>query len=180
MAEDQERWLPVVGYEGLYEVSDLGRVRRVRNRVHVGGPAYRLKKPEIDKDGYLRLRLFHEGEGERYLVHRLVARAFIGPPPDRKSQCCHNDGNPANNTLSNLRWDSIRGNRGDRVKHGTHNHGERHPMAILTEAQALEIIADNRTQRQIAADYGITQSAVHAIKARKSWKHLRHEHPMSA
>ena len=111
-----ERWLPVVGYEGLYEVSDLGGVRRV---VADDAEPYVLKA-SANKKGHLHVSLSRDGERKDFLVHRLVLIAFVGPCPEGM-EACHNDGRPANNVVSNLRWDTQSANTFDRVKHGTHH-----------------------------------------------------------
>ncbi len=102
-----EEWRPVVGYEGRYEVSNLGRVKSVtRSFPHAG--AYggimtvngRILKP-IGREGeYLRVSL---GLGKRVRIHKIVAEAFI-PNPENKPCIDHIDGNKHNNAASNLRW----------------------------------------------------------------------------
>jgi len=112
-----ERWLPVVGYEGFYEVSDLGRVRSMRRRV-AGGRAVRILKPCQYPRGHLKVVLCVNGQKKDMLVHRLVAIAFIGPQPPG-CEVCHYDGNPANNVLGNLRWGTRGDNIRDSIRHGT-------------------------------------------------------------
>lgn len=111
-----ERWMPVVGHEGVYEVSDLGRVKRVApgQGTHVG----RILKPVIDRKGYEVVRL----SGERQRVHRVVAAAFFG-----KSDMMvrHLDGNPMNNVPSNLRYGTPLENSADRIAHGRHRRNGR-------------------------------------------------------
>lgn len=159
-----ETWKAVVGYEGLYEVSDHGRVRNSRNGA--------LKSQNKDKeDNRMRVMLYREGKQKCAKVHRLVLIAFVGPNP-LGYECCHNDGNPQNNMLRNLRWDTAANNQADRAKHGTSNRGEQCAAAKLTEAQALAIINDPRKQKIIAAEYGILQNAVSRIKSGKRWAHL--------
>lgn len=90
-----EEWRPVVGYEGLYEVSNLGRVKSLRrNRVLMGGS---------DKDGYKRLALCYCNKREYKFVHRIVAEAFI-PNPEGLPQVNHKDENKTNNAVWNLEW----------------------------------------------------------------------------
>jgi hypothetical protein len=86
-------------------------------------------------------------------------------------ECCHNDGNPNNNHLSNLRWDTSKNNHADKVRHGTTNRGERCGTAKLTQSQVDEIRQDNRLQRLIAADYGVHQNTISRIKNGKRWTH---------
>lgn len=114
-----ERWLPVVGYEGLYDISDLGRVRSLRHRWGPR-PTPRLLKLQAHPSGHLIVHLYREpGKSKTLKVHHLVLAAFIGPcPPGMEG--CHNDGNPANNESQNLRWDTRAANIQDAIRHGTH------------------------------------------------------------
>lgn len=73
-------------------------------------------------DEYLSVGL---GRNNSTRVHRIVAEAFLGPPPFPAAEVCHGDGNRHNNCASNLRWDTRSNNHRDKVKHGTHNWGNR-------------------------------------------------------
>lgn len=123
-----EMWKPVVGYEGLYEVSDLGNVRSVDRTVwHSRGFEMTLKgKPlaQNPRGGYLRACLTKDGKHKTISVHKLVLEAFVGKRPDGQD-ICHNNGNRTDNRLTNLRYDTKSGNAKDMVKHGTHNFGRR-------------------------------------------------------
>jgi len=111
-------WRPVAGYEGLYEVSDHGAVRRVpRSRAHA--TERRELKPWITTTGYLCVSLYRSGIARKYKVHRLVAIAFL-PSADLSLDVCHNNGDRLNAAVSNLRWDTRSGNMRDTIKHGTH------------------------------------------------------------
>lgn len=134
--QSTERWKPVVGYEGMYEVSDHGNVRGVdridsQNRLWRG----RELKPKTHSGGYLCVNLWSDGKGRMKYIHRLVLESHVGPPPDGKPEACHNDGDQLNNALANLRWGSPSDNALDRVKHGTHTKSSRthcprnHPLA---------------------------------------------------
>lgn len=114
----RERWVPVAGYEDVYEISDRGRVRRAVDGPR-GAKAGHVLSPGVSSTGHAHVALFRDGRKRQIGVHRLVAIAFLGAP--RPGQLvCHNDGNPLNNALSNLRWDSQAGNIRDSVLHGTH------------------------------------------------------------
>jgi hypothetical protein len=104
-----ERWLPVPEWEGFYEVSDLGRVRNLRSG--------RLLSPALRKDGYQHVSLKVNGSRDDQLVHRLVMLAFTGPCPD-DMETRHLDGNPASNTLANLKYGTSSENSFDTVHHG--------------------------------------------------------------
>ena len=90
-------WRPIEGYEGLYEVSNLGQVRSFYT-----GEA-KVLKPSIDKDGYLKAGLSKDGKMYLKSIHRLVASAFI-PNIGDKPQVNHIDGDKTNNTVDNLEW----------------------------------------------------------------------------
>lgn len=159
-----ENWLPVVGYEGKYEVSDNGRVRRADTK--------KIKMLTVGaSDPRPYVGLWEANKVAVFRPHTLVMTAFVGPRPTGL-ECCHNDGNPANNHLSNLRWDTSKNNHADKVRHGTTNRGERCGMAKLTEAQVRAIRSDTRLHRVIADEYGVRSSAISRIKNGKRWAHL--------
>lgn len=95
-----ENWKVVVGYEGLYEVSDLGRVRSLNyNKTGV----IQVMKHKVNKLGYQSVHLSKEGKAKTLYVHRLVAQAFI-PNPDNLPEVNHKDENPSNNRVENIEW----------------------------------------------------------------------------
>lgn len=104
-----EIWRPVVGYEGLYEVSNLGRVKSLERQVCRRKMGVKLIKEHYlsimsTKLGYQRAKLSRAGEGGKiYFVHRLVAMAFI-PNPENKPFIDHINGTPWDNNVFNLRW----------------------------------------------------------------------------
>lgn len=119
-----EIWRPVVGYEGLYEVSDLGRIRSF-----VKEPTGRLLKPRPSKSSEHRnpgwaVALFKDGTRKSFLIHRLVLEAFVGPCPDGLEACHWND-NSADNRLVNLRWDTHSANTQDKLRNGNHEPSNR-------------------------------------------------------
>lgn len=116
-----ENWLPIPGFEGVYEVSDLGRVKSL---ARAGGDGRTLKtrilRGRAQASGHLSIGLgLPGGQRRNALVHRLVLTAFVGPPPDGM-HALHGDGNPANNSLENLRWGTPSENSLDAVRHGAH------------------------------------------------------------
>lgn len=121
-----EIWKPVAGYEGRYSVSNLGRVKslkRVTEPLHGGHPRICpetiLKGEQNTRDHHYRVRLYINTETRRFLVHRLVLTAFVGPCPDGMVGC-HNNGDPTDNRLENLRWDTQSANVRDQIAHGNH------------------------------------------------------------
>lgn len=106
-----EIWRDIVGYEGLYQVSNLGRVKALGNG-NARNPNWqkeRILKAEKDINGYLRVSLSKEGNKKHYRVHRLVATAFI-PNPDSLPQINHISEDKTNNVCSNLEWCSAKYN----------------------------------------------------------------------
>ncbi len=125
-----ERWLPVAGWEGVYDVSDHGRVRSLPRRVagpfgstvQLPGKVLRLR---VNKRGYGDVTLHSKGTGRAPRVvgvHRLVLEAFVGPCPDGMV-ACHGPAGNGDNSLANLRWDTQRENVRDQLRHGTHASG---------------------------------------------------------
>lgn len=105
-----EIWRDITGYEGLYQVSNLGRVKSLKNKSNHKNEV--LLKPETSR-GYKRVSLSKDDILTHHLLHRLVAQTFI-PNPDNKPQVNHIDGNKNNNKSSNLEWCTASENR----KHG--------------------------------------------------------------
>lgn len=95
-----EIWKDISGYEGKYQISNLGRVKRLGNNKT---KKEKIKIPAKNKDGYLRVNLYKEGKYKTFTVHRLVAEAFIQNP--NNYPCVnHKDENPSNNNVDNLEW----------------------------------------------------------------------------
>lgn len=117
-----EQWKPVVGYEGLYEVSDIGRMKRVGRGP--GAQSGRILSPEQSPHGYFRVVLYRNGARRKMFVHRLVLEAFVGPCPPGM-ECCHGNDVPTDNRLANLRWDTKSANIRDEVRNGNHNMSRR-------------------------------------------------------
>lgn len=120
-----EIWKPIVGYEGSYEVSNLGRVKSL-TRVTDRGRKWRgrMMTPYPMRNGYLIVTLWRNGRQRTQLVHRLVLAAFVGPPKGGQ-EGLHRDGNQTNNTLVNLAWGSHSENQLDQVAHGNHTHASK-------------------------------------------------------
>lgn len=167
-----ERWLPVAmpGYQDFYDVSDYGRVRsRRRNMI-------RVLRPHILHDGYHNVALTRPVSIRKdFGIHRLVATAFIGPPPTDKHDVAHNDGVPNNNHVSNLRWATRKENMADMALHGTILQGEKNPHSKLSDVDVVNIHKLRESgllQREIAKQYGMCQSRISYILSGRGWSHL--------
>src|SRR5580704_2133130 len=133
-----ETWKPVVGLEGLYEVSDKGKVKSLSRIVkHSSGGEKRLRQRilKTDKAGrYAQCNLRKEGMTFTMKVHWLVMEAFVGPRPDGM-ETRHLDGDYQNPQLNNLIYGTASQNQMDRVMHGTSNRGERCAASVLKRQQ---------------------------------------------
>lgn len=172
-----EIWKPVPEFEGLYEVSSLGRVRSLARQVKQmsrHGSEYtmmrkgKLLKPGRASNGYLTVTL---GRGNTRLVQHLVALAFLGPRPEGHL-VCHNNGDRRDNRAENLRYDTHSANLVDRHDHAqrrgqlAENYGR---VAKLTLCEVCAIRTDDRLQAEIAEDYGVSQSTISMIKSGNRW-----------
>lgn len=113
----RELWKDVKGYEGLYQVSNLGRIKSFHKEDEI------IMKCFLSKNGYVRVCLTKFGVGSKKLVHRLVAQAFI-PNPNNLPQVNHKDGNKQNNKVDNLEWCTPSEN----MLHSYKNNLEKPPM----------------------------------------------------
>jgi hypothetical protein len=173
-----ERWLPVVGFEGVYEVSDHGRVRSL-DRVATGLNGVRrpisgrVLRGSVSVRGYYRVSLSWDGRQEWPQVSRLVLAAFVGACPAGQ-QAAHGDGKPWNNHVSNLRWATPKANTADKVIHGTMLYGETHWHAQVSEADvvAMRMAYDGTNRVELAAEYGIGNGCLTKILCGETWGHL--------
>jgi len=169
-----EEWRPVVGWEGIYEVSSLGKVRSTP-LVHMHPrkdrpPKHRYIKHWITH-GYPTVCLCRKGRKERVAIHRLVMRAFVGMPGPGE-EVCHNNGIRSDAALSNLRYATRAENHADKIIHGTTNRGERSATAKLTSADVISIREDRRSQQELGRIHGVSQGHIHRIKSRVRWAHI--------
>jgi hypothetical protein len=144
-------------------------------RIHAKTRAWRRLRPQSMKDGHLRVTLGgDDGISRKHLVHRVILETFVGPCPPGM-ECCHADGDPANNRLSNLRWDTRKGNMADAMRHGTVRRGEAKSSAKLTESQVIairEAIGAGEGRRAVAERFGITASYARDIAVGVKWAHV--------
>jgi hypothetical protein len=154
-------WKPVLH---LWEVNELGHVRNIKTK--------KLLKLRTRRDGYLDIKLSYK----RYLVHRLVATAFI-PNPTNLPQVNHIDGNRSNTALSNLEWCDQFLNMKHAIKTGLFpdRAGERNGRATITIAQVLvikDLLKGGWKPRQIAYHMKINIHTVYNLKRGLTWNNV--------
>lgn len=178
-----ERWKPVSGYEGLYEVSDLGRVRRLPRfqviKDRLGNSCHRLLKGmeirPIITDRYLCVNLWRDGKGKTTRINILVCETFNGSRPLGKDCALHGNGDRFDNRATNLRWGDHLDNAVDREAHGNTAKGERQHSARLTESLVRSIrerVAAGEQMASIAREVGVNKSSIQAAVHRRSWGHV--------
>jgi hypothetical protein len=176
----QERWLPVPGYEGRYEVSDLGRIKSVARVIERadGKPnpiPEKILKPITKGKRYPMANLYDAAGMKTHLWHRIVTLAFLGPCPEG-CQVAHNDGNPFNNKLSNLRYATVLENNHDKFRHGTVFRGEQIGTSKLDPEKVREIrrlyFQEAYSQQAIADKFGVDQTAISSVVTRRTWRHV--------
>lgn len=140
-----EIWKDVPGYDGIYEVSSAGRVRTAENKtthsIRAGERKWRQRilKQKTDADGYKRVSLWKDKKAKWFLVHRLVAMAFV-EIEEGKDFVNHKDGMPGNNGISNLEWCTSKENNAHAVENGLNCHAD--PI-ILFNIESKEVFRFN-------------------------------------
>lgn len=176
-----DKWRDVLGYEGVYQITcdgDMRSLDRMCPRTYRGPVRNKGKKlnPVITKDGYFRMGLYRNGRIKMWLVHRLVWMSFVGVIPDGL-EVNHKDGNPKNNTLSNLEVVTKLENIRHAMKAGLLRpaRGERQGSAILTERQVRDIRKLSKTGKsydELALTFGVHSSNIRLIVKGRTWRHI--------
>ncbi len=159
-----ETWKQIDGHLE-YEVSDHGRVRRN------GG----VLKPYDGGNGYLKVGLSARGVVSKFSIHRLVAGAFHGPPPQEGMDAAHWNGDRHDNRASNLRWATRSDNMRDMLRHERTAKGERNGHARLTSQDVRgmrELRANGATYQALADRYGLKWQTVQDACTGRNWGHL--------
>lgn len=176
----QETWLPVIGYEGLYEVSNKGNFRSLDRIVpHNKGKLLRKMKGKIlvktkDKQGRNYVTFSKSGKTSKVRIHLIVAKHFLGENPNNL-EVCHNDGDSSNNCVTNLRYDTHKQNMEDMVTHGKSQRGEKNWNAVATVDQVMkvkELRAQGLYYKDICAQTGLSFCLVAKVCQGRSWKWL--------
>lgn len=158
-----EKWKDIHGYEGIYAISNEGRVFSYRTN--------KILKPGIVKRGYLRVTLCTNGKEKYVYIHRLVADAFVKGYEEGK-EVNHKDGNVKNNKAENLEWVS----RSENIIH-SYKHLNRVSPAKnkkiaekLTEQQVHEIRFTNKPASELAKKFGVTKRTIYSARSGHTYK----------
>jgi hypothetical protein len=175
-----EEWRDIKGYEGHYQVSNIGRIKSIARIVESRKGVFLNKKERIlipfkNQDGYLKYKLSKNGVEKSFASHRLVAAEFIDNP-FYKPQVNHINGIKDDNWVGNLEWVTSSEN----VVHSLKNNlkipqkGSEHGMSKLTEIQVLEIrrIGRTKTLKEIAKIYNVDSTLISLILLNKIWNHV--------
>lgn len=158
-----------------YAVDEFGNVWSRKNNKWGLRKGWIKLQPWLGSDGYPKVTLYQNGKRVKRRVHHLVLEEFIGQCPEGM-EACHYDGNPQNNRLSNLRWDTSKNNHADRIRHGNHIRGERQPLHVLKTEQVLiikKMLKSGVLSQQIIADtFGVSRSAILNIHNGSNWSWL--------
>jgi hypothetical protein len=163
-----EIWKEIKGYEGIYEVSNLGRIKSL--------PRYKIRTERISKAKvnvrYRKFTLSVDSIKVDKLVHVLVAQAFV-PNPFNKNGVNHKDGDTWNNRADNLEWCTQGENNEHAKQMGLHHgFGETHYRSKLTESQAIEILKMDLPYKEIAKKYDVPVAIISCLKRGVTWSRI--------
>jgi hypothetical protein len=173
-----EIWLPIIGYENCYKISNQGQVKSLSRSIRRTTPE-KILKLQFNTKGYQMVTLYNETGRKQHAIQRLVAKAFI-PNPENKPQVNHIDGDKTNNSVDNLEWSTSKENLDHAVKLGlkASAKGESNSMSKLTAETiklAKTMLLQGHTLTYIGQTLNVHRSTIGKVTQGKSWKHLENE-----
>ncbi len=176
----QEIWKDIEGFDGYYQISNLGRVKSLGGRNGREKGVEHIRQISLTRDGYEKVRLLHNGKDKTLRIHRLVAETFI-PNPENKETVNHKDGDKTNNCVSNLEW----ADRNEQMKHAyalelkRAQKGSKNINAKLTDDEVREIRKNYVWQSKefgtvaLAKKYGITNAAIGKVIRHETYTNVK-------
>jgi hypothetical protein len=165
----EEIWRDVLGYEGLYQVSNTSRIKSLRRR---GTIKDLFLSPCLNGSGYEVISLHKEKKQKIAFVHRLIAAAFI-PNPKNKPNINHINGIKSDNRLENLEWCTQKENLIHAHKTGLKSaSGEKNSQSKITASQAIEIFISKEKGCSLKKKFKISEQAICDIKKGRTWSHI--------
>ena len=140
------------------------------------GYGARILKQDLNSHGYPRVRLVVGGKRKSFLVHKLVAEAFLPPRPSEYHEIRHLDGNKQNNSITNLAWGTRKENAADREVHGRTAKGSKNGWSKLDETKVRDIkrlSQEGVPGCRIAEMFGVSKTNIYYILSGKAWKHVK-------
>ena len=176
-----EIWKDVVGYKGIYQISNLGNVKSLSRLIKTNHKNGRLSKerflkPDTEKDGYLIVTLSKDNNPKKHKIHRLVAIHFV-ENPENKPCVNHVFGNKKDNRFWKLEWSTIPENNHHSVVSEFVLKGEKHPNSNLTNNKVLAIrrlyrLKPNLNTKALATKINVSYISVYLILTNRTWRHI--------
>lgn len=176
------RWRDVEGYEGIYQVSSEGDIKSLERYSLKDGRPYqflreKILKPWRDTRGYVQVYLCKNGKSKPVGVHRIVAKAFLNNPENKKT-VNHKNGDLQDNRVSNLEWATQKENNRHAWETGLMNSrkGETHPNAKLNVDKVRQIkyaLSEGVAQAELSRRFKVSPSSIQQIVNGKAWRHVK-------
>ena len=167
----KEIWKDIPDYEGVYQVSNLGRIRSLDRYIKRGKSRFfkegQIQKLQNNGNGYLYKQLKHKGKHRNFYIHRLVSMVFIGERPDGM-MICHKDGDTTNNNLDNLRYDTPLENNIDQFRHGV----EKGKLSNDDVLKVRKMYKDGYKTKEISEFFNVGRWVVQRINNGKNYSWL--------
>jgi hypothetical protein len=168
-----EEWRDIEGYENVYQISNLGRVKSLpriimRNNGNSMDIKSRIKNICISVTGYPSVNLTVNNKNVVRKIHILIAKAFI-PNPDNLPYVCHKNDIKTDNSLDNLYWGTPKDNVKDCIENGNRIDSN---ILNIEDVKEIRVLLNSKTQAEIARIFKVSDSTIRDIKTGRTWKNI--------